>query len=49
MSDRTTAQALRAYEHAKNSDESIGDALETLQEVNETAEWDFEAMPDVDP
>jgi len=49
MRDQTTAEALRAFEHAKNSDDSVDDALERLRELNETAEWDFDAMPDVNP
>lgn len=46
--ERTTTEALRAYEHAKESDDSIEDALENLREVNAEAEWDFAAMPDID-
>lgn len=46
--ERTTTEALQAFEHAKESDDTIEDALENLREANATAEWDFESMPDVD-
>ncbi len=46
--ERTTKEALRVYEQAEESDDSVEDALEKLREANSTAEWDFESMPDVD-
>jgi len=45
MTENTAEEVARK---ARESDMTIEETVKQLQNANETAGWDFEAMPDID-